>query len=469
MLEITLQCRRMKFFFTLFLTLFFSALTCCFILPCYGSSDYDVENSISYIKPEVQGTGYSKFTTDISPTLLKIQDDVIRAGLLYDISSGTIIWEKNMHKAYPIASLTKMMVGLLVVEDINAGKTGWNSKVKVTNEATRTGGFTVSLKAGRLVSVEDLLKAAVISSGNDAAYLLAQFLGGTETIFVKRMNSRALQLGMNSTRFSNATGMPAANSAHDNRSSPSDILILCREMLKHDQLMRIAGMDEASIFHGNEIIKLKNHNRLVGAFDEVDGIKTGYTRNAKYCLATTASKAGRRVISIALGADSQDQRNRFVGSLLSQYYDSMGMGSLHPKHGYSKTYVKEPSKSNKQTGPAVYKIKTGDTLFRIANVHGCSVEQLKSWNRLKGNTIMVGQQLKIYRHSRYENLSAAQSRDSSVIYYKVQPGDTLWGISQKYNGVSVQKLMQLNGFKRVNDLKAGDTIKILLDIGSSPA
>jgi serine-type D-Ala-D-Ala carboxypeptidase (penicillin-binding protein 5/6) len=110
---------------------------------------------------------------------------------LYDLFSDTILWEKNMHKAYPIASLTKMMVGLLVIEDIYAGKISWNSMIRVTPEATRAGGFMVSLKSGSSLSVEDLLKAALISSGNDAAYLLAQYLGGTEQKFVNRMNRRA--------------------------------------------------------------------------------------------------------------------------------------------------------------------------------------------------------------------------------------------------------------------------------------
>jgi D-alanyl-D-alanine carboxypeptidase len=387
---------------------------------------------------------------------------------LYDLFSETVVWEKNIHESYPIASLTKMMVGLLAVEDINAGRIAWNTMVRVTPEATRTGGYTVSLKVGCLLSIEDILKAAMISSGNDAAYLLAQSLGGTEKNFVNRMNSRAKQLGMASTVFSNATGMPAPSRIHDNRSSPSDLLILCKEMLKHDKLMQIADMGEASILQENKRIQLKNHNRLVAAFDEVDGLKTGYTRNAKFCLAATASKKHHRVIGIALGVDSSDLRNQFVGNLFSQYYDALGFGSLQPKPGFPASYAQDTSLA-KFKASEVYQVRKGDTLYSIAKKYDCSVAQLKNWNRIRKNTIFTGQRLRIYGHSDPLHLTVAPNFSSSVVYYTVKPGDTLWRISQKYNGVSVKKLMQSNGIKQPSKLKAGDTIKIVLEIGSSPA
>jgi D-alanyl-D-alanine carboxypeptidase len=450
---------------TNFYSLFFPLVLICFqVQACHGSSNQVVKNQNTHAALSVE-TDISPETSVIFPShVLKIQDNDVRAGLLYDLVSDTILWEKNMNDAYPIASLTKMMVGLLVIEDIYAGKISWNSMVRVTPEATRTGGFMVKLKSGSSFSVEDLLKAALISSGNDAAYLLAQFIGGTEQKFVSRMNQRAEQLGMKSTRFSNPTGMPAPDSRNDNRSSPSDLLILCKEMLKYDELLWIARMSESSISEGGKTINLRNHNRLVAAFDDVDGFKTGFTRNAKYCLAATANKNGRRIIAIGLGFESQELRNQFVGNMLSQCYDALGMGSLQPKTlvamaAFPKTERPDPP------GPAIYKVRKGDTLYAIAKAHNCSIVQLKSWNRLQGNVIKPGQRLKIYNKSGTIHVSASQQASSTVIYYKVQPGDTLWRISQKYKGTSVQKLMQINGIKRAGDLKAGDTIKIVLDIG----
>jgi D-alanyl-D-alanine carboxypeptidase (penicillin-binding protein 5/6) len=451
--------------FSNFSSVLLSLILLCFqVQACHGSSNQVVKKQTGYEISSVKSEESLKPVSDFSSSKLKIQDNVARAGLLYDLFSDTIVWEKNMHEAYPIASLTKMMVGLLVIEDIYAGKISWNSMIRVTPAATRAGGFMVSLKTGSSVSAEDLLKAAVISSGNDAAYLLAQFLGGTEQKFVNRMNKRAKQLGMTSTRFSNATGMPAPNSRNDNHSSPWDLLILCKEMLKYDELVWISRMSESSISQGGKTIKLKNHNRLVATFDEVDGFKTGYTKNAKFCLAATANKNGRRIIAIALGLESQELRNQFVGNMLSQCYDSMGMGTLQPRTSSSmasasKTKRPDPIK------PIIHRVRTGDTLYGIAKTHRCSISQLKSWNRIQRDVIKPGQQLKIYHKSGSIHASVAQAAGSNVIYYKVKPGDTLWRIAQKYKGISVQKLMQINGIKRAGDLKAGDTLKIILDVG----
>jgi D-alanyl-D-alanine carboxypeptidase len=464
MVEMTLCTGIVKRFKKLSPAFIILILICFQVHACYGSSNQVLKNQTGHAALSVEPDKSLVPEPDFSLPKLNIQDNVTRAGLLYDLSSDTILWEKNMHKAYPIASLTKMMVGLLVIEDIYAGKISWNSMIRVTPQATRAGGFMVSLKSGSSLSVEDLLKAALVSSGNDAAYLLAQHLGGTEQKFVNHMNRRAQQLGMTSTRFSNPTGMPASNSRNDNHSSPSDLLILCREMLKYKELLWIARMSESTISQGGEIIKLRNHNRLVALYDEVDGFKTGYTRNAKFCLAATADKNGRRIIAIALGVDSQDLRNQFVGNMLCQSYDALGLGSLQrsissPKASASKTKRPDPPAS------IVHRVQKGDSLYGIAKIHGCSIAQLKSWNRLQGNVIKPGQQLKIYHKSNSLYASAAQPAGSTVIYYKVKPGDTLWRISQKYKGISVQKLMQINGIKRAGDLKAGDTIKIVLEVG----
>jgi D-alanyl-D-alanine carboxypeptidase len=269
---------------------------------------------------------------------------------------------------------------------------------------------------------------------------------------------------MKSTRFSNPTGMPASNSKNDNHSSPWDLLILCREMLKYDELLWISRMSESTISQGGEIIKLKNHNRLVATYVEVDGFKTGYTRNAKFCLAATANKNNRRIIAIGLGFESQNLRNQFIGNMLSRSYDALGLGSLQASTSSATVSAKITKRPNPPAS-IVHRVRTGDTLYGIAKTHGCSIAQLKNWNRLRGIVIKPGQQLKIYHKSQRLYATTTQTNVSNVIYYKVRPGDTLWRISQKYKGISVQKLMQINGIKRASDLKAGDTIKIVIDVG----
>ncbi len=397
------------------------------------------------------------------PPTVRINDQVVRAGLLYDLSTDTVVWNKNMHHTYPIASLTKMMVGLLVFEDIRAGKISWDTPIRVTPEATRVGGSMVGLKSGRSLCVEDLMKAALISSGNDATYLLSQYLGGTEQNFVYRMNRRAKQLGMASTGFSNATGMPAPNSYNDNYSSPSDLLLLCREMLKYDKLLQITRMGESVISQGGKLIRLRNHNQLVVTYEEVDGLKTGFTNNAKFCLAATSEKNGRRMIAIALGVACRSVRNRFVGSILSQSYIALGMGSLYPKTSPAIAIKPKETHSAPDT-ETCHRVGKGDTLYGIAKQYGCSVEQLKSWNCLRGSEIHPGQKLRTHKNSGAIYTLMPRPAETTVIYYKVLPGDTLWRISKKYNGISVERLIRLNRLKRASDLKIGDTVKIVLNL-----
>jgi D-alanyl-D-alanine carboxypeptidase len=431
--------------------------------PCSANPDQNPETVAVNITALPESSASIDSYEPLAGPKIDINDVIVRAGLLYDATMDTVIWEKNMNQAVPIASLTKMMVGLLTIEDIRDGRTDWNVNVRVTPEATRVGGFSVSLQNGRSLSVEDLLKAAMISSGNDAAYLLAQFLEGSETQFVRRMNRRAAELGMQTTRFSNATGMPARQRSDDNHASPSDLLILCREMLKHEELLRIAGMYETVIFQSGQPIRLRNHNRLVGAYDEVDGLKTGFTQNARYCLAATAVKDGRRLIAIALGVPSRDLRNQLVGNMLCRYYTAAGDGPLNPRSGTATVRIEDFAPLN-TSAAIVHRIQRGDTLFGIARTYGCSVHQLKTWNRLNGNLIRPGQQLKIYTSATTASgsgLIASAGAAPAVIYYMVQPGDTLWQIARQYNGVSVKHLMRINNIIRASELKAGQTIKII--------
>jgi D-alanyl-D-alanine carboxypeptidase len=436
------------------------------------------------------------------PADISVNDKSVRAGLLYDVAADAIVWEKNKGLAFPIASLTKMMVALIAMEDIFDGKVELDTTVKVTPEAARMAGSKVYLRTGCCVSVEELLKAALISSGNDAAYLLAQFLGGTESAFVSRMNQRAAQLGMNDTFYSNSTGMPAPQSVNDNRSSPTDLLILSKEMLQYEQLIEIAGMSNAVITQDQKPIKLRNHNGLVAIYEDVDGFKTGFTQNAKYCLVATANKNERRLISIVLGVSDRHTRNQFVSNSISRYYEALGLGGLERKTESEAPICAAKNSSSDGSSPKssdadgsqagqYHRVKKGDTLYKIATRYGCEVSDLKLWNQLRGNRIDPGQQLAIYQalpggesgddpasesssqaavvdsknKAEASRQTASQPADSRIIhFYTVRPGDTLWTISQKYDGVSVKDIMKANRIKRAKTLKPGTTLKIVTNV-----
>jgi len=490
---------------------------CCFLLlilcflfqamPCHAWTNYYA--SAPEIAPE--STSDPESIPVYHAPEINVRDRIVRAGLLYDVAADAIVWEKNKDESCPIASLTKMMVALLAMEDIYAGKADLDSTVRVTSQASKITGSKVYLKTGCCVSVEELLKAALISSGNDAAYLLGQYLGGGSIRnFVQRMNQRAVQLGMKNTYYSNPTGLPAYQSCYDNRSSPADLLILAKEMLKYEQLTEIAGTSDTVITQDKRPIKLRNHNRLVALYSDVDGFKTGFTQNAKFCLVATANKNDRRLISIVLGIDDRNRRNLLVANMISHYYEALGMGGLERKadyaknqHGVQKSIASALSTKNAYAdgfnGEAgvYHQVKKGETLYRISKTYGCTVAQLKAWNRLRGNRLHPGQQLAIHRNlpadnkvdtesvtlqasaydpakskqhlsdNNQQNHTSASSQKSSshiIHFYTVRPGDTLWTISQKYEGVSVHDIMKTNRIRKARNLKPGITLKIVLDV-----
>jgi D-alanyl-D-alanine carboxypeptidase (penicillin-binding protein 5/6) len=245
------------------------------------------------------------------------------------MNKNQIVWEKNMHKAFPVASLTKMMVALLIVEDIKEGKVSWDQKVKVTREATLVTGSKVNLRLGRYVAVRDLMHAAMIASGNDASYLLAQWNGGgSEKNFVNRMNQRATELGMNATRFWNSTGLPNENKNSDNYSSPHDLLKLSAELLKYPEITDISCKPNESICNGIDSSLIRNHNGLVKVFPEVNGLKTGWTKRAGYCIVATSNRSCSPLVSIVLGVPQRIMRNTIVAEMLNDYHKLNGYGCM---------------------------------------------------------------------------------------------------------------------------------------------
>ena len=167
--------------------------------------------------------------------------------------------------------------------------------------------------------------------------------------------------------------------------------------LKYDKLLQITRMGESVISQGGKLIRLRNHNQLVVTYEEVDGLKTGFTNNAKFCLAATSEKNGRRMIAIALGVACRSVRNRFVGSILSQSYIALGMGSLYPKTSPAIAIKPKETHSAPDT-ETCHRVGKGDTLYGIAKQYGCSVEQLKSWNCLRGSEIHPGQKLRTHKN-----------------------------------------------------------------------
>lgn len=242
------------------------------------------------------------------------------SAILIERDTGKIFYEKNVHEQLPPASMTKMMTLILIMEALDDEKITLTEKVRISEYAASMGGSQIFLEEGEEMTVEDLLKGIAMASGNDASVALAERIAGSEAAFVTMMNQKAKELGLENTRFQNPTGLPA----EDHFSTAYDMSIIAKELLKHQEITTYTSVYEDYLRKGTEDeFWLVNTNKLVKFYEGVDGLKTGYTSEAKYCLTATAKKDDMRVIAVVLGAESTKDRNQAVTQMFdyafSQY------------------------------------------------------------------------------------------------------------------------------------------------------
>jgi len=237
-----------------------------------------------------------------------------RSALLIEPTTGKILYENNIDEKFAPASVTKIMTMLLVMEAIDSGKISIDDKVTVSENAKKMGGSTMLLDTGEIRTVEELLKGVAIASGNDAAVALAEYLGGTEDAFVQMMNKRCEELGMTNTTFKNSNGLPISG----HFSTARDIGTMSMELLKHKDILKYSSIYMETLSEGRKTpIELVNHNKLVRFFEGCDGLKTGYTEEAKYCISATATRDGVRMLSVIMGAPTYKIRNRDASMLMN--------------------------------------------------------------------------------------------------------------------------------------------------------
>jgi D-alanyl-D-alanine carboxypeptidase (penicillin-binding protein 5/6) len=237
-----------------------------------------------------------------------------RSAILMDADSGTVIYEKNGHEPLPPASITKVMTMLLVMEALDRGELRWNEPITVSEYAASMGGSQIFLEPGEQMTVEDLMKGVAMASANDASVALAERIAGSEELFVQKMNERARELGMKNTRFVNSNGLPAP----DHYTSAHDIAIMSRELLKHEEITKYTGKYQDYLRSDTDNpFWLVNTNKLVRFYEGADGLKTGYTSEAKFCLSATAKKGDFRVIAVVLGEPDTKTRNSEVAAMFN--------------------------------------------------------------------------------------------------------------------------------------------------------
>lgn len=236
-----------------------------------------------------------------------------KSALLLEPDSGQVVFEKNADERVSVASVTKIMPILLACEAIEQGRATLSDMVSISPRAAGMGGSQVLLEAGEQQSVSALLKSMIVASANDATVALAEFLFGSEQAMVQRMNERARELGMTNSNFVNATGLPAAN----NVTTARDVATMARALVRHALFFDYSSIWMDVIEHpGARVTELTNTNRLTRLYDGCDGIKTGSTNEAGYCMAASASRGGMRLIAVVLGAETSKQRFSVAGAMM---------------------------------------------------------------------------------------------------------------------------------------------------------
>ncbi len=256
------------------------------------------------------------------------------SGLLMEQSTGKIIYEKEKDKKVAVASMTKMVAQIIILEKIEEGKINWEDIVTVSKNAASMGGSQIYLTESEKMSVKDLFKGISMASANDATVAMAEYIAGTEANFVKLMNEKIKELGLKNTVFKNSTGLDEKG----HFSTANDMAVIARNLLNHEKILDFSSVYEDYLRQDTENkFWLVNTNKLVRFYEGADGLKTGHTDAAKYCLAATAKKDGMRLIAIVLGEENSKVRNSEAMALLDYGFNTKKM-----------TIVKEKGKTVKE-------------------------------------------------------------------------------------------------------------------------
>ena len=264
---------------------------------------------ISASDPDVQDSEENEIPTIVEPSF----DSDAKSLILIEASSGKVLYENNADEPLPPASVTKIMTLLLVMEAVDNGQIKLSDPVTVSEAAAAMGGSQVYLKVGEQLSVEEMIKCVVIASANDAALALAELIAGSEASFVTLMNKRAKELGMNNTNFENTNGLDDTTVNHV--ISARDIAIMSAELMKHSVILKYTTIWQDSIRNGAFV--LTNTNRLIRFYPGANGLKTGSTGKAGFCISAAAKREGMQLIAVVMGSSTRDSRNETAKQMLN--------------------------------------------------------------------------------------------------------------------------------------------------------
>ena len=258
---------------------------------------------------------------------LEVTPNATRA-ILIDPDSKKILYEKNIHEEASIASLTKMMGLILIFEEIDSGKIKYTDKVIASSNAANMGGSQIWLSPGEELTVDELLKGIIMASANDGIVAMAEYIGGSEENFVKMMNNKARELNLMHTNFVNPTGLDEEG----HYSSAYDLAIIASELMKHKDVFKYTTLYEDYLRKNTDNkFWLVNTNKLLKSYKGVDGLKTGMTDKAGYCMAITAKRDNMRILAIVLGEKEGKVRNKETSDLLDYGFNNYEVITIKKK------------------------------------------------------------------------------------------------------------------------------------------
>ena len=264
------------------------------------------------------------------PIFVKAEDLTPNAesGILIEYSTGKILYSKKIDEKLAPASMTKIMTLLLIMEAVEEGKINLDDNISISTNASSMGGSQVFLDPNTEMKAEELIKSIAIASANDSAVAMAEAISGTTANFVSRMNSRAKELGCKNTNFKNVHGLDEEG----HYSTAYDMSLIARELLKHEQILKYTSTYEAYLNKPNGTSTwMVNTNKLIKYYTGLDGLKTGFTKTAGYCLTSTAKRNDMRLISVVMKEPSSQVRNSETISLLNYGFSNYKIKTILKK------------------------------------------------------------------------------------------------------------------------------------------
>ncbi len=334
------------------------------------------------------------------------------SAVLIERDTGTILFEKDSHQKLAPASVTKVMTLLLVMEALDTGKISLSDTVTVSEYAASMGGSQVFLEQGEQMPLEDMLKATVVSSGNDSAVALAEHIAGSEESFVSLMNARAKELSMNDTHFVNCTGLDADG----HLTSANDIAIMSKELLKHEKIKKYSTIWMDTIRNGE--FGLANTNKLLRTYNGITGLKTGSTSIAKYCMSASAERDGMELIAAVMAAPTSAERFSDASALLNYGFANFAL--------YNAEYELTPISVilGKESTVSLKLSEIPSVLVNKNDINNLKTEAVLSENVMA--PVEVNQKLGVLKISNGDSLIKEIPVVSSVSVEKLKVSDIFW-------------------------------------------